>query len=363
MSDTISAGDPRHRFLLWLGAITLLAVSAAAFTLSSEALRGVPRFQQKALLPDFEGEIDKAAEIAMKNADGETIVRRGDDSRWTMPAVGNYPARTESVRKLLFGLSALKAVELRTARKDWHAALDLGAPEEGGKATAIRVKDKSGKLLAGLLIGKTNPGGGLEGRDAYYARRIGEDQTYVVEGNLPLEALARDWLEPTIVDIARERIQRVTLGGPQGPSYTISRATADSENFTLDNLPSGRTMSSETAANGIGAALADLTLEGARPRKDIDFSTAAQAIYETFDGLTLTLRTVKQGENVWLALDATAAPDAAKTVSEEVQAITAKTTPWAYQIPAWKGELFTRSRESLISTPAKQPTQLPVPNP
>lgn len=348
----------RGIFLLALLVVALVTSLAAALVVLREGQRTAPRFSPA---PMFEGLADKlgqAADIAVASPEGRIEARLVEGGGWVVPSASNYPAHTETVRKMLLGLSSLKAIERRTARRDWLATLDLVAPGDGGKATEIRVSDAKGALLAGLLVGKFSPAGALAGEDSFYVRRIGEDQAYLAQGDLPLDVAREGWLDPTIVDLARERVFRVTLSPAAGAAFSLSRANAQAQDFILDAIPKGRHMVSETAGNAIGAALSEFTLQDVRPRTEVDFKRPARAVFETFDGLVVTVHTVEVKDGHWVRVAAEAKKPRAKVtnakapdVAAEAKAINARVGAWAYRVPDWKAALFARSLDSLLAEP------------
>jgi hypothetical protein len=351
----------RGRLLLVLAIVAVLSSAGAAFAVLSEAQRTAPRYSPQATFPDLANKLEQAALISMTSPEGSIEIRRTESGQWVVPSASNYPAHLESVRKMLFGLASLKAVEARTARRDWLATLDLIAPNEGGRATEIRVSDTKGSLIAGLYVGKLRLSGVPAGADAFYVRRVDQDQSFLAEGELPLDVGRGSWLDPTIVDLPRERVYRVTITPQEGAAFSVSRSRPETQDFVLDSIPKGRSMVSETAANPIGAALSDFTLEDVRPRAEVDFAKPVRAAFETFDGLTVTVEAIQTNGEHWVRVSAsTEAPvvphtgTAALDVAEEASAIDTRTGAWAYKIPDWKAELFSRSVESLLAEPNKE---------
>jgi Domain of unknown function (DUF4340) len=348
----------RGVFLLALLVIALVTSLAAAFIILREEQRTAPRFSPAQLFEGLEDKLGAAADITVVSPEGRIEVRRVEGDGWVVPSASNYPAHMETVRKMLLGLASLKAIERRTARHDWLATLDLIAPGEGGKATELRVNDAKGALIAGLLVGKLSPAGALEGEDAFYVRRVGEDQVYLAQGNLPLDVARASWLDPTIVDLARERVFRVTLTPTAGPAFSLSRADPQAQDFALDAIPKGRHMVSETAGNAIGAALSEFTLEDVRPRADVDFKKQARAVFETFDGLVVAVDTVEAKDGHWVRVTAEAKKPRAEVtnakapdIAAEAKAINARVGAWVYRVPDWKAALFARDLDSLLAEP------------
>lgn len=345
---------PHGRLLIGLGAATLLALLATGFALMREARLSQRQFEPEPVFPHLNIGLADAASIRIVSKTGEIEIKRsGDDPKsgyWVVPEAHGYPADQERVRRLLLGLADLKAVEKKTARPDWHDALSLGDPKNGGNAITLTVTDSKDQTLAALLVGKLKPGG-PKAEPMVYVRRAGENQSYLAQGDLPLETARADWLDSGIVDIARDRVKRVTVAPRGFTGYTVSRASPEEPNFQLENLPKGRQMLSETAANATGAAAVAVSLDDIRPVGEVDFSKASEIAFETFDGLTVRFAVTEKNEQAYIRVSAEGAnPKAA----EEAEIITARTQGWAYAVPSWKATVFTKPLSQLLKTPEKK---------
>lgn len=336
---------PRGRFLAGLAGLAVVLVIAATLALMGERARTATRFAHTVIFPGLAAQLDSAGGVTVKTKESEIVLALGADNKWVARSLADYPVSGENVRLLLIGLSNLTAVEEKTAQPALHAALELGDPKDGGDATLVEVTDKDGKVLAALLAGKRAPAA-LEGEDRFYVRRAGEAQTYVATGGLPRSVHPADWLETSIVDIARDRVKSVALTPLEGPSFRISREKKDDANFTLENVPKGRAVLNDTAANPIGAALAGLTLDDVRKAGEVDFAKAAHDVFETFDGLTLTLDVANIDNDYWLRISAAGTGDA----QGEADKINARVGGWAYKVSAWKGEVLMRELERQLQS-------------
>ncbi len=351
----------KGRSLLWLTAGTVLLVLAAIVVVTRDVSTNAVRFAPQAVFPGFEAKQPAAESLTIADKDHAVHIKKNRHGVWVVSEVHEYAASQEKLREFFLGLTELTAIERKTARPDWQAGLGLVAPTDGGDATSVIVADKAGQSLAGLLVGRLQLGG-ANGKETLFVRKIGEAQAYLAEGDLALETSAAEWVDPGIVDLARDRVRRVAVAPASGPAYTITRPTPQDVNFALEKLPPGREMMSETAANGLGAGAIAVTLEDVRPAGDVDFTAPSRIVYETFDGLSIALDVTKHGDVSWLRASATAVPSAEKTVSPadgakaqspavaEAAAINARTQGWAYAIADWKASLFTKPLESLLKT-------------
>lgn len=348
----------RGRALIVLVAAAVLLSAAAAAALVLDTRRTSAQFKPETLFPGLDAKLAQVASLTIANRQTSTTVARQAGEQWVVPAASGYPASAEHVRELLLGVSELKAVERKTARPDWLETLDLVAPDKGGAATLVTLADAQGAPIASLLVGKQRAGG-LEGRDAFYVRRANEDQAYLAEGNLPLEPAIKNWLEESVIDLGRDRVRRVVVS-PQGqPSYAVSRATAEQPNFLVEAIPAGRAMQTETVANAIGAGAVAITLEAVRPVGEVDFARPSRIVFETFDGLSLAIDLVDQGEQSWIKLAASAAPGS--EAAREAEGLNARLSAWAFAVPSWKATLFRRTLESLLKSPTEAAAPAPTP--
>jgi Domain of unknown function (DUF4340) len=352
---------PRGRLLAGLTGATAFVILLTAFALVREARLSAPDFTPEPVFRNLAVQLADAAAVSIVSKTGTIdIVRSGDvkTGHWVIPAAHGYRADAEHLRRLFLGLAELEAIEKKTARPDWHAALALDDPKTGGSAIAVTVKDSKGAPLAALLVGKLKPGA-PGSRPMSYVRRAGENQTYLAQGDLPLETERRDWLDPTVLDIARGRIKRVTVA-PQGSAgYSLSRAKPEDVNFSLEALPEGRQMLSATAANATGAAAVDLTLDDVRPQGELDFGKASHTAFETFDGLSVSIDLTDKDGQTFIRLSA---QGATPETTKEAATIEVRTAGWAYAVPGWKAAALRKPLDQLLKAPekpGKKPKQTP----
>ena len=347
-------GTGRGRRLAALTFGTIVAILAVIVSVTRESSETAVRFKPAAVFPDFETKAAGANLVTITDKSRALHLRKIESGTWVVAESHDYPASVNRLRGLFLNLSELRAIELKTDRPDWQASLGLVSPASGGGATLIDVTDPNGKSLASLMVGDLQPGG-QSGQDRAFIRANGAAQAYLAEGDIPLETTPSDWLEPTIVDLPRDRVRRVALTPANGKAYAISRPTPKDVNFVVENLEPGQAMVSEIAANGIGAGAINVALDDVRPIGAIDFAGASRIAYETFDGLTVTMDVVTREDRHWLKVEAAAV--AGSSLAAEAQAISKRTGAWAYAIPEWKANLFMKPVDQLLKSP---PAAAPV---
>ena len=353
--------ERRRRALTYLAATTGVAVLLAILSLWQRSSTGEPAFKAVRMFPGLEAKVDDIATIQIETKDKAFNVTRDAKGQWHLPDKSDYAADFNTVRKTILGLAELDLVEARTNRADWQAKLGLSLPKSGGTGTLVTLKDSKGETLASVIAGNTVEGGGAGGKQALYVRRPSEDQTYVARGTFQAQVDQAQWLDKAFFDVVKERIKSVAVKPLKAKPYSITRASADQVNFTVvDKIPAGRVLRSEGEANGLGFAILGMSFDDVVPATKVDFTNPVVTTYQTFDGLTLTVKTVEKDRDYWITVEAAADPSVQPTpvkpgstqlkpdVPKEASEINKALTGWAYKIPRYKGVLMTAPLEDML---------------
>lgn len=251
---------------------------------------------------------------------------------------------------------------------------DVAAPDATGVAVTLQ----------GLTPPVTVVVGEAAGDYRRYVRREGENRSFLINRDPEVGTTPADWLDTAVIDIPSARVRAVTVTHPDGEVVRASKATRDQANFTVEDIPEGRSLLYDSVANVMASVLQGLTLE------DVERDTGAtdQVIVTeitTFDGLVITARGLENDRGHWLAFafDTTAAlPDAtvpgdpndapaaaetdaadASTAADEptdpaaeAEALNERLGGWRFRIPAYKFDQLTRSMDDLLQAqPQAQP--------
>jgi hypothetical protein len=350
---TFSA-DYRRRNLVWLAMAALVSVLLAIFAITHQAAKLSPKYSPAPFFPGLATHVRDIARIRVLSKKTAFDLVRGRDGSWSVLQRASYPASFEQVQKLLVGFAGLETIEPKTSRPEWFHYVNLDVPPKGN-GTLIGVSDAKGHTIAAAIFGTTedigDPGGGI----GLFARKPHDNQSWLVRSVFEPKSDPGDWMDKSVVNVDRERIQEVDVKPASGAAYVARRNKPGDPDFKLLNLPSGREPSSEAAADGLASALTGFTFNDVLPVGQLDFSSAARITTKTFDGLVVTANVIQTGQGYWARLSAEADsshPDAQK----EAREITARAGPWAYKLPADKGQQFMATLESLlkpVGTPAK----------
>jgi hypothetical protein len=327
----------KRRHLIALGSAAAAAVGAAVFLVPRTT--ETPSPSEAALaFPNLAPRLANAQRIEIGQSGATLTIQRGPGETWTLPAKGNYPARGERVRELLVGLTELRLTERRTADPESLSRLGLDEPSRPNSTAALlRVLDGAGTPLAELVIGRRRmrTQGGVP--ESVYVRRPDENQSYLAEGRLPVDADPQLWIDRDIANLPHERVRRV-IAVRDGRTVELLRG-GDLDAPLAIALPGDAPPADDVALDEVGRALEGLTLLDVRPEAEVPGEPAGEGRFMLTDNLTVTARIRKAGEDVWVLL--VAAGD------EEAARLNARWRGWAYQVGAWKQNAFAPSLDTL----------------
>lgn len=339
-----------------------------------------PAATSGALYPNLQSTLQNASSVRIYTA-GDTLAveltRDGD--AWSVAQRDGYRADATKVRKLLLALADAQIKEEKTANPDNYPSLNVQDVSDAN-ASGVRIEVAGVEPPVNLIVGKRGPG-----TDSRYVRRAGEAQSWLVATSLGDERAPGDWLDEEIFDITADRIQSATLTVGGAKPYTAAKRAQTDENFAVENLPKGKELYSESAANTLATALASLNLSDVRPAREFEGKPDDRATYRTFDGLVLEIDGWHRDDKRYIAarsqFDAAAAErfklvktDQAQTTAEEdqkdeksatdAQASSAasdkvnaeqqaaelanKLKDWVYEIPQYKYDAIFKPLKDLL---------------
>ena len=340
--------DPRRRNLAILAALAAAGMLLAVLALNQRADQVAPKYPPHVFLNGLAAEATQTARIHVVSKkygafDVAFIPMKG----WVLPGRANYSASFEEVKRTLVGLAALVTIEPKTARPDWFHYVALDAPPKGD-GTAITLSDAKGRVLASLIVGKTEDIGDPSGGVGLFVRKPDDSQSWLVESVFEPRANPADWMDKQVVDVDRARIQEVDVRPATGPAYSVGRAKPSDADFLLAPIPHGREVSDPSAPDGVASGIAGFSFDDVQPAGGFNFSNGASRIVtHTFDGLIVTVDVIKQGPDYWAQVFADAVPGK-QAAAKEANEINAHAARWAYKLAAYKGAQLSTPLEGLL---------------
>jgi hypothetical protein len=334
---------PRSFAALALVTAAVLAVAIATYAAQNRWAQA--KVSGEALFPTLVAQAGKVARIEIRQGDKVLALARDKES-WSLADRSGYPAKAEAVRALLVKLAGAELVEAKTQKKDRYSLLELEDPSgKDAKSRLLRLLDDKGGVIAEAVIGKKRYDAFGASRSGTYVRKAGEAQTWLSNADLDVAVSVRDWVQPGILDVASNKIKKLTVEVPGEEPLIIERDAADANKHTLVGIPDGKKLKAGAGIDSIVRAAGNIELEDVRKLAGAAGSDAGVAKLEGDGGLAVTLKLRKDADASWVSIEAAGADGDAKTTAEE---ITRKAQGWEFKVPAHKTDTILKRRADLF---------------
>ncbi len=337
----------RSKNLVWLLAVTLVAVIVAALVSRSGGPRSDPLAGQP-VLPEAAKELGEIGRVALLHGDQKTtLVRKGD--AWSVEERGSYPADVSKVSDALLGLADLTFVEPKTAQPNSYARLEVeDAGSKDSKSTLVTLADAKGALLGEAIIGKHRADqlGGGEG--GVYVRKPGNPQSWLARGNLDLAGTTAAWLDKKLLDLPGAQVKQAILAQADGAKITLTRDKPE-DKLRLVEMPKDKKLKYDSVLDDAAGVLGALQLDDVRPAKDFGFPTdgVSKAQFQSFAGLTVTVELADKDGQSWARITAAGSGDAAKQAAD----LNTTLSPWIYALSSAKAKTLRDKVDDLVEAP------------
>lgn len=300
--------------------VLALAVAAAAglawWLLAAQATVS-PAISGKAL-PGFDAQVESVDRIDVLGAGAQTlvsIVKR--DGQWQMPSRQDWPANQREVTQALFRLGQATRVEAKTANPALHARLGV-EDVASAQAKGSQLRLSGGAVQVQITVGNNHPALG-----GSYVRIGDEPQVWLLDTDIAPARNPVDWLDRRLLDMPMARIQRIRIVPAAGRAFTLSRRD---DRFSLDGLPP-TAMATPNIGNATAGFTDQLSLDEVAP--DAGATAQQTVVFESVDGLDITVAAWTQGEGTWSRLSVELDPARAEAWLAQRQAASAEVTPEA----------------------------------
>ena len=334
---------------LWaLLAVTAAAVVAAILVSGGGAPRTDPLVGQP-VLPEVAQRLADVGRVTLVHGGVKTTLRRRGD-HWVVEEKDDYPANEVKVRQALLGLADLSFVEPKTRKPALYSRLEIAdADKKDAKSTLVTVADEKGSLLGELITGKRRVDQLGGGNDGIYVRKPGDAQSWLARGTLDVTGDAPQWLDKKLLDLPQAKVKDATLTAADGGALAFKRDKPEDKFALAAPPPAGKKLKSGDPLDAPAGALADLELADVRPAKDFDFpkTGVAEARYESFDGLAVTISLVQKDGKDWARITASGTGEAEKQAAN----LNAKLAPWVFAIESYKAKMLETKLDDVVETP------------
>lgn len=337
--------------------VTAVSLLVAGWVVASRPATESSDYDGTVLFPSLLEDVNALDTVTVRTKDGIATLK-STESGWVFVERDNYPVQRDKIGELVVKLTRLTKVEPKTKLQDRYDRLDLLDPEdkEDTRAKEVTLTDGDGEELARLLVGKrkftlgTSEGG-------TYVLLPDDPQAWLVTGELNPGARARDWLVREITNIKADDIRRVEVTHPDGEVLAASKATPEQANYTVENVPSDMELRRDSIADDMGRVLSNLLLDDVKTADTVEFSSdqTIKATFEGFDGFTVTVELIEDGDENWLRFNGTApAGDSGSDESpwaETISSMNIATAGWVYQLPGYEVAAIKKRMADMVREP------------
>jgi hypothetical protein len=280
----------RMRALLALALVVVAASGLAWWLLERQAVGDA--VHEALALPGFASRVDSIDRIEVLGAGAKSLVLiEKRDGTWRMPDRDGWPANQREVGSALFRLGQARRLEAKTADPKRHARLgveDVAAPE--AKGTQLRLSGGEGEPVR-LTVGNNHPSLG-----GSYVRLGDEPQAWLLDEDIGPARSAPDWLDRRLLDVPMARIDVIRVAPAAGRAFRLSRVD---DLFSIDGLPP-TAMANPDLGNATGGFTDQLPLDDVA--KDAGAPATQTTVFESFDGLRITVAAWRQDGGTWARL-------------------------------------------------------------
>ncbi len=348
------------------------------------------------LFPDLASRVNDVKRVEIGSRANHTVLV-GDGAAWKIENRDGYPAKFEDVKRTILALGELKIIEPKTRLPEMYTHIGVeDVATEGSKSTQVTLKDASGGAIASLIVGKERAASSGPIKAAHYVRKAGEEQSYLVEGELSLPSDPLSWTDRALLSVSAARIREIVIEHPGKDPLRMSRQKATDIDLGLDGVPTGYKVRSTATVTSLASVLEELRFDDVRASNNVTFP--ADAIVTTlkgFDGLIARIRTATVDGKTYsqFAFDfdpaavtadaaeiakqpaipelplpggedkAGGAAEAAKpaqSVAEEVRGLNERVQNWVFVLPDYKQAMLTKTMDDLVAKVELQKPAGPV---
>jgi hypothetical protein len=297
------------------------------------------------MFPDLTPKLKDAARVEITHQGKQTVIEKRKDGAWGIASMHDYPVQETKLRGMLTALTELRLAEPRTSDPAEFSRLGVDDPNNAtSSADLLQVVDTAGKPILAVIAGHRRVRSQGNAPDEIYVRRPGENQSWLAEGSLQVDADPQQWLDRDIINIPQGRIASVVVG-----DKALEFGQVDGK-FALTQ-PTDHPKLEDYKVEDVGRALETLTLQSVKADADAPGTEAGHAVFTTSDGLAITTTVFHADKDVWARFAAAATSDKAKP---EADKLNARLAGWTYEIGSWKEKSLVPTMDDLkAEEPAK----------
>ncbi len=271
-------------------------------------------------LPALKSNLNQLDTISIGQG-SEAVLLQRSGGVWQVSSRDNYPADLNKLQDVMAALADAVVLERKTAREENHAQLELDLQQ--GKIIEFSGPDYSGALVAGIEAAM---------EQGMFVRHKDDNQTWLIDKPINVSADVTAWLDPIILDVDVDQIQRVVLYDKSANLVVEVKQEDGQDNLVLTNLPEGRTLRYDSITNTFQRALVNLRLEDVALHDTAVWANAHRAEFTREAGV-ITVMARQEGETFWI----------------HVEGASPGVNGWDFQVASHHYDTLTKDLEDLLA--------------
>jgi len=303
------------------------------------------------MFPGLAPRLQDATKVEITHQGTRTVIERRPDSGWGVASMHDYPVQETKLRGMLTGLTELRLAEPRTSDPAEFSRLGVDDPNaRASTADLLRVLDTNEKPILAVIVGHRRVRSQANVPEEVYVRRPDENQAWLAEGSVQVDADASLWLDRDVLIIGHDRIASVTAthADPAAADQALVFGQTDGK-FALTR-PAEHPKLEDYRVDDVARALELLTFQSVRADADAPGHEVGHAVFATSDGLVVKVSVLHADKDVWARF----AVSGTDKVKAEADRLSGRLAGWTYQIGSWKEKSLVPTLNDLkAEEPAK----------
>ncbi len=285
--------------------ITGVLLAGTLMMIDKQETKHAPSEINGKFFPQLEDHINDITTIEVTQGDSKSIITLQSDV-WRVDTRFGYPADFSKVKQAVLSVSGLEIIEPKTKNPEKYTKLGVESPSADSDNQLITFIDKDGKTLATVIIGESKLANKPGAKAKLYVRKMDDEQSWLVEGQVRLPSGDSDWLNTEIMNIDQKRITKVAITHPDKTVLTVLKTQPEDINFQVIDLSEDEELKFASAANALASTLSTLTLEDVEKSEDFAFDpeTTTHTTWQAFDGLVINASHMEKDDKQYVKFSA-----------------------------------------------------------
>lgn len=244
-------------------------------------------FIGRLLFPDLGRQLDSIKLVEISDGENSLGLQK-EGASWGVRERGHYPTDFTELSSLITSLSQARLVERKTSRPEKLG--QLGLSEEAAVRLVLQTETHNFNLYLGDVP---------SGRKGSYVRFPDDNQAWLIDTEVEVKTLPSEWLDPVIINIDSQKIERVKVESPGGQQLEVRRVEGE-EDMQLSGMSADQKLKYPGITNELSSALVNVRLKDLVIDPDIDWSDAWKIEFYLTGGGRVYVQTLEKNQQYFM---------------------------------------------------------------